>query len=143
METIAALALACNVMQLISFSREVITLAKQAATSGSVDAGLADRASRLSELMISLDETLSQLPKPVPASHHGLRDVALKCRDASRDLRLELEKLAPSKGRGLNVMRTLGSSLKIAARKSRIEKLEKTMLHWQQVLDSGLMLHVW
>ena len=141
MEAIAALGLACNVMQVISFSLEVISVAKQVATSGAIEPDLADRASRLSELSSSLDESLSGLPTPLAPPQHELKEVAQKCCSASLELRDELNKLAP-KGRH-KVVRILGSSVKSVMRKNSIKKLEKSMLQWQGILDSGLMIRIW
>ena len=143
MEAIAAVSLACNVMQLISFSHEVIEVARQLYSDGCVDKDLSNVVEQLSGLTASVEKAL--LPKATSSSQQRLGDVARKCRDASIKLQDEIKHLSlpPSPGANRSVVQSIRMSVKAISHKSRIMELEKSMLKWQKVMDSGLLLQIW
>jgi len=143
MEAIAALGLACNVMQLISFSRDVLTVVRHAYATGTVQADLGDRASRLSGLAMAVDDSLGSSAKPQTPAEKDLQEAARKSHAASLELHEEINKLNGPPGQSRSVVRAVVTTVKTMRRKSRIDKLEETMLHWQKVMDSGLLLRIW
>lgn len=143
MEAIAALGLACNVMQLIDFSGEVISIARHAYSAGSVEDDLSDRVSRLVDLSTAVKKSLSSASKPATAAQRDLEEIARKCHHASVELQDEIKNLCPPAGGKRSVVRAIGTSLKTVARKGRLKKLEDNMLQWQKAMDSGLLLRIW
>ncbi|KAH8898808.1 hypothetical protein GQ53DRAFT_602847, partial [Thozetella sp. PMI_491] len=139
MEPLAALSLASSVMQLISFSREVIDVARQVHKAGSVDHDLTDRATALADLAASVRRSLPPV-QPTGASlpQKELLEAAQKCGDSATDLCTEVAKVNASWGKG-SATRSVITSLKTIWKRRNLEKAEKTMLHWQRVMDSGLL----
>lgn len=143
MEAMAALGLACNVMQLIDFSGEVISVARHAYQAGSVEDDLSDKATRLADLSAAVNGFLGSASNPVTTAQKDLQEVARKCYHTSLELQDEIKSLCPPAGGRRSVMRAVGASLKTVVRKNRLKKLSDNMLHWQKVMDSGLLLRIW
>jgi rubrerythrin len=143
MEAIAALGLACNVMQLISFGRETIQVARHAHTAGTVEEDLADKAAHLSTLGLMVEDSLQSAMKPQTKAQRDLQEAGRKCRQAAAELGDEIAKLCPEPGEKTSAFRAVKTSVKVMGRKSRLKKLEEMMLHWGKVIDSGLLLQIW
>jgi hypothetical protein len=144
MEAITAISLACNVMQLIGFSREVIEVARQLYSAGYVDKDLSNIVEQFSVLTTSVEKAL--LPKATSSSSlQQLNDVARNCRNAAFKLQDEIKHLSlpPSAGANRSVVQSIRMSVKAISRKSHIMELEESMLKWQKVMDSGLLLQIW
>ncbi|KAI7788130.1 hypothetical protein LA080_012194 [Diaporthe eres] len=114
LEALAALGLACNIFQVISFGRETLGLVKSVYHDGTLDdSGQDHRNTRLA-------------------------DVTKKCTGVARDLQEEIAFLVGQNGQG-----SLRASLKIAAkanwRKRRLDRMEKALSDAEQLMQSTLM----
>jgi len=143
MEAIAALGLACNVMQVICFSREVVTVARHAYTTGKIEEDLSDKSSHLATLALAVEDSIQSAMKPQTKAQRDLQEAAQKCRQTAAELGQEVDKICPSAGRPPNAFRAIKSSVKAIGRKNKLKDLEKTMMHWERVIDSGLLLQIW
>jgi hypothetical protein len=142
MEPLTALAVACNVMELISFGLEVATTARKIHRTGSISSELSDGSAHLSQLSSVLLTSIKCSATPVTAAQKQLQEIALRCHGASLELWDEIRKLCPPDGEH-SLVRAVQASLKTVTRKNRIKALEDSMRHWQAVMDSGLLLRVW
>jgi hypothetical protein len=142
-DKLAALGLACSVMQLISFSKEAISVARQAYAGVSIDDDLNDRARRLSQMSKNVKSSFQKLQSSARLpGQKQLLDAAQKCHAASLELGTEIDKLGASMGKR-HAGRAIVVPMKTMMKKRRIERLEKTILQWQNVMDSGLLFRVW
>jgi hypothetical protein len=139
MDPVSALGLACNVMQIISFCHETITLCKRLHRDGSSDPNLDHVTSHLSRLSNNLRDSIDAAKQGVPLKQQEkeLQSIANECYKASTALQLELAKVANvSVGSHRSAIK---ATLKTVWRKSNLEKLEKTMNTNQRLLESKLL----
>ncbi|KAE9364918.1 hypothetical protein N431DRAFT_386847 [Stipitochalara longipes BDJ] len=143
MEAVAALSIACNVMQVISFGHETISLCKRLHHGGSLNADLEHNARHLSGLSESLRDSISaaRTARPLTKEQNDLKAVAERCLEASTKLRHELDKFSmPGTPSGLA---TLKKAFRAQFRKNSIEALRKIMNECQSTLQSDLLFRLW
>jgi|SRR3569833_113998 len=138
MEPLIAFSLACNVMQVISFGHDTVSACKLVYQSGSpLSHSSLDEATRLlTELLSSLTHELKKLPMPLNRGDMLLADVARKCTEAMRDLRDEVNFLTENRKDILSVLRV---ATKAAWRKRRLERLEKNLGDWRQIMETSIL----
>jgi hypothetical protein len=138
-EALAGLSVACNVMAVISFSREAIEIANNIRKHGSFNSDLPRNAQRILNLSQDIEKAVNNVSQSVPSSpaQTELLDIARDCKSKANGIAIELEKITKSK------LGTLGKTAQTLWRKSKLEKLEAAMVHHQQVLDSRLLERLW
>lgn len=149
MEALAAFGIACNVMQVVSFSHEIFNLAQRIAQDGSPDASLADKSAQLSDLSQDLQGSLKmqQQTKPLTENQQRLQRLAKKCLNSAESLTEELDKIKWKTGPDGTNSRTqrwfLSQTWKLWWRKSKIDKLQKEMTDVEQTLQSTILADLW
>ncbi|KAK1507571.1 hypothetical protein CTAM01_02683 [Colletotrichum tamarilloi] len=148
LEGIAGLSLACNVMQLISFGHEAISMCRRVYESGSPEPGLSEHAESLKAVCDGLEKSLGKRPTPVataaptaaatraPTMEKRLLDLAAKCVKNARDLEEEMKFLSPSQP---GKLRALVAAPKILWRKRRLERLKGNLDDAQKVMDTSIL----
>ncbi|KAK0373283.1 hypothetical protein CLIM01_09364 [Colletotrichum limetticola] len=146
LEGIAGLSLACNVMQLISFGHEAISMCRRVYESGSPEPDLSEYAESLKAVCDGLEKSLGKRPTPVPAAaaaftrapamEKRLLDLAAKCVKNARDLEEEIKFLSPSQPGKLGA---LVAAPKILWRKRRLERLKGNLDDAQKVMDTSIL----
>ncbi|KAK2591382.1 hypothetical protein QQS21_010926 [Conoideocrella luteorostrata] len=146
LEPIAALGLACNIFQIISFGREIITVAKQVYQNGSGygDSSLKNRADCMHDIASAIEKeyTPSSAGTFQPAKARRLRQISQKCCAAARSLQEEVDFIIKNARTG-----SLRSAVKVAAkanwRKRRLERLEKELNDCEGLMQFGLLDYIW
>ncbi|KAI1858064.1 uncharacterized protein JN550_012886 [Neoarthrinium moseri] len=143
MEPLSALGIACNLMQVISFTGEVIHLCKQVYKRGSQDPSLEGNAKALSSVITSLHDSLTSPESRSPCNEatRELQDLARKCLDATSRLSAELDKIGASRSQG-HLGKTMVSVCKHLAKSGDLRNLEKEIHGYQKVLESGLLVRL-
>ncbi|KAK1447539.1 hypothetical protein CMEL01_09378 [Colletotrichum melonis] len=148
LEGIAGLSLACNVMQLISFGHEAISICRRIHESGSPEPGLSEHAENLKAVCDGLEKSLGKRPTPVatttpttattraPTMEKRLLDLAAKCVKNARDLEEEMNFLSPNQP---GKLRALVAAPKILWRKRRLERLKGNLDDAQKVMDTSIL----
>ncbi|KAF7533315.1 hypothetical protein G7054_g7196 [Neopestalotiopsis clavispora] len=140
MSGVELLGFACSIMQVISFSREVISLCSNVYQGKHPDAELARLAASLHTVSSGVQMRFDTL-KPKTVDEKGLCDIATRCAIAARDLEEEVSFITSRQKQG-----SLASTLRIAAkttwRKRRLDRLEKSLQEHERVLDTHLMARV-
>lgn len=142
LEPIAALGLACNILQVVGVGRDTVRLAKQVYQDGKLDPSLTASAGVLDNLagQIRATTAVSSAAKP-KAQDKQLLDLAEKCQRAARDLREEVNFL-----NGQQTRATLVATVKIAAKttlkKRRLEKLDQKLKEAESLLQTGLLTRI-
>jgi hypothetical protein len=127
-------------MQVITFAHETISICKRLHRDGSSNPELVYCASHLSTLSAhlrsSIDNTVKQKGS-LNKQEKELQGIANECYRASTALQAELSNIAnPSVGSHRTAIR---ATLKNVWRKSDLEKLEKTMVANQRLLETKLL----
>ena len=140
MDPLSALGLACNVMQVISFVHETISIYKRLRRDGSSNSELAYYVSHLStlsgNLRGSIDDTAKQKGS-LNQQEKELQAIANECYRTSTALQAELSNVAnPSVGSHRTALR---ATLKNVWRRSDLEKSEKTMVANQRLLETKIL----
>jgi wobble nucleotide-excising tRNase len=149
MDPLSALTISCAVMQVISFSHEVFTVAKRIAEDGSPDANLADTATQLTGLSKNLQSHLAtkQNTKPLNEAQQRLEKVAQKCLKTSKELTEELDKIEWKPGSGSAASKTKRSissqTLTWWWRRSKIGRLQKEMREVEKTMQSSILEDLW
>jgi hypothetical protein len=140
MDPLSALGLACTVMQVISFAHETISICKRLHRDGSSNPELGYCASHLSTLSAHLRRSIEDTAKQKTSLNQQekeLQSIANECYHASMALQVELSNVAnPSVGSHRTAIR---ATLKNVWRRSDLEKLEKTMVANQRLLETKLL----
>ncbi|KAI6361175.1 hypothetical protein MCOR25_006546 [Pyricularia grisea] len=152
MEALAALGLACNIFQVVSFGRETIQVAKEVYRSGRLDPHLTNGADALnkviSELQASLQPTAATTNR---TPSQGLQlsnldkqlvELAKKCQGAGRDLCEEVSFLN-SHGTKASLIATIKTATKANWRKRRLETLERKLGDAERLMQTGLLAKIY
>jgi len=123
-EALAALSVAANIFQVISFSHECFILLKDIYKHGQPNPIAAQHALNLSTLSSTLKGSLTSDEKEL----HRLSD---RCIKGSEELKHELEKVCAGQSK-------VGIFFKTLATKGKLERLEKAMKDNEEQLDKYL-----
>ncbi len=142
LEPIAALGLACNIMQVISLAHEIAGACTNVLQTGTPDPSLVKSVAGSVGVFRKLEAELESIPGNPSDDEQQLLDLARDSLSAGLELKTEIEKVSrePAKGK-------FGASLKIAVtaklKARKIAKLEKTMQDYQRVLEARLLTRIW
>jgi hypothetical protein len=142
MDPITALALACNVTQLIEHGIDAAKACKEIYEKGSLDNNnlIEQYTDAISASNVDLDTALRALPRPTGRHHTKLLDLAKDCAATSTELRRILAQLKLSKSQG---NKRIGGAFKVTLKsiwkRGAIEKLQQTLETQDRALQSGLL----
>lgn len=139
LEPVAALSLACNILQVIGIGREAVRIAKQVYQDGALDPALTEHANVLDALANQIHTTTTAVParKPKPQDQR-LLDLADKCQKAASSLTEEVKFLnGPSTQAKLVAI--LKTTAKTTWRKRRLDRLDKDLKDAEKLLQTGLL----
>ncbi|KAK8074528.1 hypothetical protein PG997_009191, partial [Apiospora hydei] len=143
LEPIAALSLACNILQIVGIGRETVRVARQVYQDGKLDPALTEDAGILNDLagQIHLITAVPSAAKP-KAQDKRLLDLADKCQGAARDLQEEVNFLNGPPTRA-KLVATLKTAAKTTWRKRRLEKLDQKLKDAENLLQAGLLTRLY
>lgn len=142
LEPLAALGLACNILQLIEVGRDTIKLAKAIYQSStpSIDKALEEKAIILDN--ISREVKAAQRPTRPSKLEQQLLVTAERCTSAARDLEEEVRFLL-----GNAKQNQLASTLKAVAkttwRKRRLDRLKEGLERADNLMKTTLLAQIW
>lgn len=87
LEGLAALGLACNIFQAISFGRETLALVKDAYRNGTIDDSLVDKSTIIQD--VAADIIAVEIPQPLGKQEQRLMDITRKCTGIARGTHYE------------------------------------------------------
>lgn len=137
LEPLAALGLACNVLQLIEAAGESASLCKRIYDTGQPDPQLSDFAKNLSYASASLQGCLNAAKHPFTSEDQKLLDLAKTCQEAAKDLAQELAHLTISPGQR---WASLSTTLKISGSRYKLSRLEKKLRDSEYLMETQLLL---
>ncbi|KAG6356807.1 hypothetical protein INS49_014681 [Diaporthe citri] len=137
LEGIAALGLACNILQLIGTVADSITVAKNMLKSGTIDPALERRNDELTKLFQDVKGSLSEVPER--EDDRELRDVAGHILKTAAELKIELAKISGGSSQGW-ARKVIGGIIKAIFRQKKLERLEEKVLAYQRAFESRLLL---
>lgn len=139
-EPIAALGLACNVLQLVEVGHRTINLIKSVYHSGSPDDTLEENAAILEDILVEMKT--SDRPAKCPNREQQLLVAADRCSTAARDLREEIKFLVSNARQG-----SFASTLKVVTkthwRRRRLERLKESLDRTEKLMQTGLLARIW
>jgi hypothetical protein len=138
LDPLTSLSIACNVMQIISFTHEITSVVKRIREDGSVDTELREHADHISESSKGLENYLERInKKQLPKNQSSLRDIASKCLKTSKELQAKLDKVDNTRGG------SVPRALKLYWMKNGLAQLEKAMQNYQDDMQSHILIHLW
>ncbi|KAK0618859.1 hypothetical protein B0T14DRAFT_397187, partial [Immersiella caudata] len=140
MEALAALSVACNVLQIIASTCEVANAAKKFFREGSDDPKLFTQTEDAASLCRDLEKELAKF-QPLSEDEVRLARIAKDCVDSRTVLRTEIEKLASRKTQGKR-LRSVQAALKAKVSEGKLEKLRRSMETHQKALELGLLTRI-
>jgi len=148
LEPLAALGLACNVFQIVSFAREVYQVSKTVLETGDVPPpALATTLEDLAKVFRDVESTTTASNANLTSRDRELVKIAKECSEAAAALKQKLDKtpVTPTNGRGrwseswVAVKAVAGAS----SRKKKLEKLEQLVETHQKALETRLLANIW
>lgn len=141
LESVAILALACNVMQVISFSHEAISTCRRL-YDRSNDDGLSTMADNLDATSSSLRNYLRDLPQPTPGDEASLVELAQKSSGAAQRVRVEVEKCKIADRNKIGI-KAVALTLKGVWNRRELEKAERDLVRCEEALGTGILVRLW
>ncbi|KAJ4146220.1 hypothetical protein NW754_001684 [Fusarium falciforme] len=139
LEPLAALGLACSVIQTITFAGQTLSLCRKISKDGQPDPALNDYSLELSKISETLKSNLNRGTGVLLSDDLALRDTAEKCLDVATKLAQEMKNLSPQNGqKGDRISFRLG--FKTLFRKPRLEQLETSLRNIQSVMNTQLLV---
>lgn len=136
LEGIAALGLACNILQLIGTVTKFITVARNILKSGTIDPVLERRNDELTKLFQDVKGSLGEMPER--EDYKELRDVARHILKTATELETELAKTSGGSLQG-RARKVIGGTIKAILRQKKLERLEGKVLAYQRAFESRLL----
>ncbi|KAK7984543.1 hypothetical protein PG989_011945 [Apiospora arundinis] len=144
LEPIAALSLACNILQVVGIGREALRLVRQVYQNGTIDPALKENASTLEELSARILPSTTATSSSANSRPQDKQLVSLadKCQGAARDLQEEVNFLngPPTKAK---LVATLKIAAKTTWRKRRLDRLDQRLKEAESTLQTGLLTRVY
>ena len=144
MDPITAFGLTCNIIQVLSFGHEALSLCKRVCRDGSPEPDLAYNSTHLKALSTKLVESLdgARTSTKLSEEQHGLQDIASKLRDVTTQLNKLIEEVTV--GGTPSRRKSAAKTMKyLLSYKRKIQSLEKTMASFQNTLNSEILVHLW
>lgn len=139
LEPIAALGLACNILQLVELGKKTIDSIKIVYQGGKPDEVLAKSAFALEELA----EEVKKHSQPVRKKYEDiLLKSAATCSTAASDLGEEVRFLSENARKG-SLLSALKVTARVAWRQRRLERLKRNLELEEQRLQTSLLAQVW
>jgi hypothetical protein len=145
MEGLAIFGIACNVIQVISFTRDAIAICKEIYSSGTAydHDGYVNKAVRQYEgLCDDLQMKIKDGGVSFDPHEKELLDIAQDCLLAATKLKEAASKLVPPTVKG-NTFRSLYSGVSAKWKEGRLQRLEVAVNKHQARLESHLLMKVW
>ncbi len=143
MEAIAAFSLACNVIQVVHFSMDVVSKCRELCREGSLSKydHLEHMTNHLTGLRNALDSPTAQGNQSIgQCQDQALLDLAEKCSVTAKELSGELQKLKINEP--YNKRQVLKKSAKSLWKKTSIEKIQTRLDEYRTILDSRILISI-
>lgn len=139
LEPLAALGLACNVLQLVEVGHQTINLIKTVYRGASPDETLERKAAILGN--ISDDVKSCKRPSKCQKHEQQLLAAAERCSAAARDLREEIQFLVGNAKQG-SLVATLKVVAKTNWRRRRLERLGESLDSTEKLMQTSLLTRI-
>lgn len=139
LEPLAALGLACSIMQTITFTGETISLCRKIYNNGQPDPSLNDYSLELSKISWTLRDNLNRGSGVLSSDDLALRDTAEKCLEVTNKLAQEMQNLSPQNGQK-GVRNSIQLGFKTLLRKPRLQQLEASLRNIQSAMNTQLLV---
>ena len=141
-ESLAALGLACNVFQMISFASDVCKATKMFYESGALDPACARAAQSLTRVYADI-ETYTMSHHLTLAEQEAMK-IAKDCRETVMILMPEVDRQMASGTKGsLAKALVAGFQNAITPRLRRVEKFKQQLAAYQKALETRLLFSLW
>lgn len=143
MEAIAAFSLACNVIQVVHSSIDVVSACRELYTEDSLSKyePLEHMANHLTGLRDALESPLAQGNQNIgQVQDQALLDLAQKCSLTAEELSRELQKLKTSGSH--NKWQVIRKSARSLWNHSSIEKIQTRLDEYRKILDSRILIGI-
>ena len=143
MDAIAAFSLACNVIQVVQFSMDVVSTCRELYREGSLSKydHLEYMTNHLIGLRNALDSTTVQGNQNIgQCQDQALLDLSEKCSTTAKELSGELQRLKINGPH--NKRQVIRKSAKSLWRKNSIERIQTRLDEYRKILDSHILLGI-
>jgi hypothetical protein len=141
LEPLAALGLACNILQLIETASKTASTCKSIFQTGAPDPSLGRTTAHLTTAFDQLNQALTAAPGPKNSDWAALLEVARDCSTTALNLKTEVAKISDEAPKG-KYSSAISGALKAMVRKGKIEKLEKSLAAHQKALETHLLVWI-
>lgn len=142
MSGLEGLGIACNILQIISYTAETARLCHSVYEGGSPGGEMLPNATALQALTTTIDPEGPDQKKPRTASEQSLIEVSRKCKVAAKAVIEEVNFLTKGHMQG-NLATTLKVAAKTNWRKRRLKRLDEDLKRHQDLLETHMLVRVW
>jgi hypothetical protein len=141
LEPLAALGLACNVMQVIHFASETASLTKAMFSTGTPNPSLAYTTASLEKAYDDLERSLRTASTPGNQDEQELLEVARSTAAVVSDMTAEMDRVSNGAAKEKYLISAFGA-MKSRLRRANIEKLESSLAAHQKVLETQILIRI-
>jgi len=148
LEPLAALGLACNVFQVLSFAGEVCKYSKSIFEHGQAPESaiaLARTSESLAKAFNDAEAIATANPQPLAQSDHELLKIARECNSAAKSLRDEVDNTAKTAGAKGKLVESViqGVQSVTSSRRKKVKELERLLQAHRDTLETRLLVNIW
>ncbi|UKZ85125.1 uncharacterized protein TrAFT101_000999 [Trichoderma asperellum] len=141
MSGLEALSLVCSIMQVISFTKELITTCKDIYEGrATADDQLQENTASIKSLLDDMNQCSGSVQQRTQ-NERDLHEIARKCSIAAQDLETEIQRLTRYHKPG-NVVKALVGGIKSITRERKIKELSKSFRQYQETLETHILARI-
>ncbi|KAL9488601.1 hypothetical protein ACSS6W_000878 [Trichoderma asperelloides] len=141
MSGLEALSLVCSIMQVISFTKELIMTCKDIYEGrATADDQLQENTASIKSLLDDMNQCSGSVQQRTQ-NERDLHEIARKCSIAAQDLESEIRRLTRYHKPG-NVMKALVGGIKSTTRERKIKELSKSFRQYQETLETHILARI-
>ena len=141
MSGLEAFGLACNIIQIISFAHETVSLCQTIYNGRSPSTHLKETAQSLADLSAQIHSDCQAI-QPLNADERSLVDIANKCNIAARALEEETSFILQHQKKG-NLVATFRVTVKTVWRRRRLDRQDKQLQSYRSTMETHLLARIW
>ncbi|KAM5355114.1 hypothetical protein ACJ41O_001760 [Fusarium nematophilum] len=132
--------LACNILQLVSFGGESISLCRRIYDTGQPDPSLDQYCQEIAKISTNLKNGLISKGGTLPPDDAALLETTKKSIDLADKLAQEIQAISASSDGQKRLLQSIRLSFKTTRRKSQIARLEKSLKDLHSAMDTRLLV---
>lgn len=142
MSGLEALSLVCSIMQVISFTKELVTTCKDIYDGRATADNITQENTASIKMLLDNMRQNSESAQQSIQGQKDLHEIARKCSSAAQELETEIQLITQYHKPG-NVVKSFIGGIKSFTRKRKVKELSEKIHKYQNTLETHILVRVW